>query len=89
MSKQSKIEKTHARLAKERDARKATDPTCDMGGVIELMKRAATDLDAVPDDHEWDAGALDRLESIRHEAIRLRLATEAIFDAISGTSSRL
>lgn len=78
--KQTKIEKTHARLAKERQQRKDKDPTCEMGDVIELMDRAATELDALPEDFDFSDEALDRLETVRHQAIRVKFAAEAILD---------
>jgi hypothetical protein len=84
MAKQTRIERKHAELAARRDRLKAQDPTCDMDALIEVMKRAAVELDATPDNQEWTIEAMDRLESIRHEAIALKLVVEAIFETVNG-----
>jgi len=46
---EKQIEKRHVALVKKKAARKAADPTCDFGAVIELMNRARKELDALPE----------------------------------------
>lgn len=86
MSKSEKsIEKKHAALYAEKQRRKKADPTCEFGDVIELMRRTADELEALPEDTAFDLQALDSLEDARHEAIRLKMEIEAIFESLQGS----
>jgi hypothetical protein len=82
----TRVEKIHAKLARQRDEAKSADPTIDLPDVIELMDRAIIDVSKIGDNHDLNADQLDRLESARHSAIKLHMDIDAIFDALNGRS---
>jgi hypothetical protein len=48
------------------------------------MRFVAAELDAQPDGRKWAAPETDALDGLRHEAVRLRAAVEAIFEELMG-----
>ena len=50
------------------------------GALVREMAAAARQLEDDPEDTGWPADALDTLESVRHAALKLARAAEAILE---------
>jgi hypothetical protein len=50
------------------------------------MRIAAAYFESLPDDHEFSMEDTDQLEEIRHQAIALKMAVEAIFSVLNGNN---
>ena len=81
------MERRHAAIVRERAAKKAADPTIDLPDCIELMERAAKELQSLPEDQEYTAEMLETLEDARYAAIKVKIEVEMIFNCIEGSKS--
>src|ERR1700677_2879465 len=85
-SEKTKIEKKHAAIWKRQQARKTamTKFTVPPEELIRDLGFMARELDALPDDNEYDLQDLDHLESMLHASRNLTLTIEACFAELDG-----
>ena len=71
---------------KARQKKRKSDPTCEMDSVIQAMQSATKTLSELSDTQEYSLEATDRLEGLRHEAIKMKMEIEAIFEILTNTN---